>query len=79
MDISYYEYGYIDDRYHNYIASANANMTAFDLVAMNFRVIHLMAALTYKIREETRIHKIREETRQRSITNETRQYQIKEG
>ena len=79
MDTSYFEYGYIDDHYFNYIAQANSNMTAFDLVSMNFRVIHLMAALTYRIKEETRLHKIKSETRQRTIESETRQYDIREG
>lgn len=79
MDETYFEADYIDARYFNTIARANANFTAFDIISCTIRAIHIMAALTYKIKEETRIHKIREETRQRSIASETREYLIKEG
>lgn len=79
MDETYFEADYIDARYFNTIARASANFTAFDIIACTIRAIHLMAALTYKIKEETRLHMIREETRLRSIASETRLYQIKEG
>ena len=77
MDIGYYEEGYTDFHYFNYIASATSSMTAFDLIAINYRVIHLMKALTYKIKQETNMYAIREETRIRQIPEETRQYMIK--
>ena len=79
MDESYFEADYIDFHYFNYIARPTANFTAFDLIACTIRVIHIMAALTYKIKAETRQYKIKEETRQRSISEETRIYQIREG
>ena len=69
-DISYYESGYIDFHYYNYIADANSSMQAFDIQLAFARVIHLMEALTYRIREETRLHKIK---------SETRYYKIREG
>lgn len=79
MDESYFEASYIDFHYFNYTARATSSMTAFDLIECMIRVIHITAALTYRIKEETRLHMIREETRLRSIASETRQYQIKEG
>lgn len=69
-DISYYDAGYIDFHSYNYIADANSSMQAFDIQLAFARVIHLMEALTYRIREETRLHKIKEETRY---------YKIREG
>ena len=78
-DISYYESDYIDFHYYNYIADANSSMQAFDTQLVFARVIHLMEALTYRIRDETRLHKIREETRLYKIRAENKTYKIKEG
>lgn len=77
MDIGYYEEGYTDFHYFNYIASGTSTMTAFDLIQISYNVIHLMRSLTYRIREETRLLNIREETRIKKITEETRLYNIK--
>lgn len=79
MDESYYEDSYVEFHYHNYTARANSSMTAFDILVSTGRIIHLLAALTYKIREETRLYKLRSETRLRSIAQETRYYKIKEN
>ena len=79
MDISYYEDNYIEFHYYNYTAQAEFQATAFNIELALARVIHLMKSLTYRIKEESRIHKISPETRLRSIASETRQYQIKEG
>lgn len=62
-DISYYESDYVDFHYYNYIADANSSMQAFDIQLAFARVIHLMEALTYRIKEETRLHKIKSENR----------------
>lgn len=78
MDISYYELDYVEFHYYNYTAQAQIQMTALDIQLALARVIHLMAALTYKIREETRTHKIRGETAVRLIAEETRIYTVKE-
>jgi len=69
-DESYFVDGYVDFHYYNYVASAESSMEAFDIVVTTARVIHLIQALTYRIREETRLHKIR---------SETRYYKIKEA
>jgi hypothetical protein len=67
MDESYYEADYIDFHYYNYIARADSSMRAFDIITCAVRVIHIMAALTYKIHEETRLYRIREETRLKKV------------
>lgn len=79
MDETYFEADYIDFHYFNYIARADSSMTAFDVISCAIRVIHIMAALTYKIKEETRLIDIREETRLKRIAEETRYYKIKEN
>jgi len=79
MDETYFEADYIDFHYFNYIARPTTAMTAFDLIACTIRAIHIMAQLTYKIKEETRLYNIREETRIKRIAEETRLYKIKEN
>ena len=78
MDESYYEDTYIEFHYHNYTARAASSMTAFDILVSTGRIIHIIAELTYRIREETRLYKLRPETRLRKIAEETRYYKIKE-
>lgn len=78
MDISYYEDTYVEFHYYNYTAQAEFQATAFNIQLALARVIHLMAALTYKIREETRTHRIKAESAQRMIAEETRIYTVKE-
>ena len=68
MDITYFEYGYIDEKYFATIARAESAMTAFDLASCTIRVIHLIQQLTYRIKEETRLYGIREETRFKRIS-----------
>lgn len=79
MDITYFEYGYIDEKYFATIARAESAMIAFDLATCAIRAIHLMQQLTYRIKEETRLFQIREETRLKRIAEETRLYAIKKG
>lgn len=67
MDESYFAADYIDFHYFNYLARADSSMNAFDLATCTIRAIHLIQALTYRIKEETRLYSIREETRYRKI------------
>jgi hypothetical protein len=79
MDQYYYEPGYMDVSYYNYTARLDTTIQALTIVDLSIQLIQLMAALTYKIREETRLYEIREETRLRTIAEETRLYKIKEA
>lgn len=67
MDNTYFEATYIIDGYYNYTASASSQLQAFDIITCMSRVLHLIEALNYKIRQETRFYSIRAETRYKSI------------